>query len=593
MKMRDWPLYRIRHAHHYRTRRRVVHLPALRLRALPERLIEGITHSICTLEFENNRELYDWILDAVGAPRDARPHQYEFARLNLSYTVMSKRKLLELVTRGIVDGWDDPRMPTISGLRRRGTTPEAIRAFCERIGVAKNNSTVELELFEHVLREDLDARSPRFMAVLRPLRVVVDNLPEGHVETIEAPLWPEALAPAAGGPTSRPLPFSRHLLIERDDFSASPPPDFFRLAPGREVRLRHAYVARCTSFELDPSTGEPTVVHVELDLESKGAPRKTKGTLHWVSEPHAGTAEVRLYDRLFEGDDDTSEVSARSLELIAARVEPALLEHAAGAHVQLERLGFFFTDPKLSCPGAPVFGRTVGLKDAWARATARAKEPRPSAPEGSPSAVEGPDAKKPDAKKPDAKKPDAKVASEAEPLSPEARALVLAHGLPEAEARRLTEPGAHAAELARLFEAARGHGGAPRALSKWLVNEVSHRGRVAGLEKLTPAALAGLVELAESGALSAAQAREVLGLLLTSGGDPREIMAARGLGQITDDAALVAVIDAVLAEADELVARYRGGQTSLLGALVGQVMRKAGGKAPAKRVGELLKERLG
>jgi glutaminyl-tRNA synthetase len=377
MKMRDWPLVRIRHASHYRRGTQWCIYPLYDFAHCLSDLIEGITHSICTLEFESNRELYDWIVEAVGAKDpDNRPHQYEFARLNVSYTMMSKRKLLHLVETKIVNGWDDPRMPTLSGMRRRGYTPEAIRELCERVGVAKNNSIVELALLEHLLREDLEKRSPRVLGVLRPLRVVIETVAEGHVEELDAPLWPSEM----GHEGSRKVPFSRVLYIDRDDFLESPPKDFHRLAPGREVRLRHAYVIRCERVVKD-ANGEIVELVCSHDPASRGEAtpggKRIKGTIHWVSAEHAFEAEVRLYDRLFVteapgiSDDMGKELNPESLVTVRAKLEPSLATAKAGDRVQLERLGFFFVDPVDSKDGAPIFNKTVGLKDSWAKVASR------------------------------------------------------------------------------------------------------------------------------------------------------------------------------------------------------------------------------
>jgi glutaminyl-tRNA synthetase len=335
--------------------------------------LEGITHSLCTLEFEDHRPLYDWFLDELGI---YHPQQIEFARLNVNYTVLSKRKLLTLVEQGYVTGWDDPRMPTLSGMRRRGYTPEAIRTFCERIGVAKRNSVVDVALLEHYLREDLNRRAPRVMAVLRPLRVVIDNYPEDQVEELEAVNNPED--PSMG---TRKVPFSRVLYIERDDFREDPPKQFFRLAPGREVRLRYAYFITCTGVVKDERTGEVVELHCTYDPATRGgdAPdgRKVRATLHWVSAAHALPTEVRLYDQLFvkadpsedeEGSDFTASLNPQSLEVLkSCWVEPSLADAEPGSRYQFERLGYFCVDSVDSAPGALVFNRTVTLRDTWAR----------------------------------------------------------------------------------------------------------------------------------------------------------------------------------------------------------------------------------
>ena len=370
--LRDPVMYRILKAAHHRTGDRWCIYPMYDWAHGQSDSIERITHSICTLEFREHRPLYDWYLDALGV---YHPQQIEFARLNVSWTVMSKRRLLQLVDEGLVAGWDDPRMPTISGMRRRGFTPEAIRHFASIIGVDTTESTVDVALLEHCVREDLNRRAPRYMAVLRPLKVVLENYPEGRTEEVEAVNNPEE--PAAG---TRTVPFSRVLYIERDDFLEDPPKQFFRLAPGREVRLRYAYFVKCTGVVKDPKTGEITELRCTYDPATRGgdAPdgRKVKATLHWVSAAHAVTGEVRLYDHLFakedpddvpEGQDWRANLNPRSLEtLTGCRLEPALAGLPVESRVQFERLGYFCVDPD-SQPGAPVFNRTLTLRDEWAR----------------------------------------------------------------------------------------------------------------------------------------------------------------------------------------------------------------------------------
>jgi len=374
MVMRDPTLYRIKNVSHYRTGDAWCIYPMYDFTHCLSDMLEGITHSVCTLEFENNRELYDWVLDALKTP--CHPQQIEFARLNLNYTVLSKRKLIELVERGAVTGWDDPRMPTISGYRRRGYTPEAIRTFCERIGVARADSTVDIGLMEHCLREDLNRRAPRVMAVLRPLKVTIENYPEGQTEELNAINNPED--PAAG---TRRVPFGREIYIEREDFMENPPKKFFRLAPGREVRLRYAYFVKCVEAVKDPVTGEVTELRCTYDPATRGgdAPdgRKVQGTLHWVSAAHAVTAEVHLYDHLFtrenpndveEGRHFTDYLNPGSLEVLGdCRLEPSLAAAAPGSRFQFERMGYFCADLKDSQPGRPVFNRSVTLRDTWAK----------------------------------------------------------------------------------------------------------------------------------------------------------------------------------------------------------------------------------
>jgi glutaminyl-tRNA synthetase len=381
--MRDPVMYRILHVPHHRTGDAWCIYPLYDYAHCVSDSLEGITHSLCTLEFEDHRPLYDWFLDALGI---YHPQQIEFARLNLAYTVLSKRRLLTLVEQGHVRGWDDPRMPTISGMRRRGYTPEAIRTFCERIGVAKRNSIVDPALLEHCVREDLNRRAPRVMAVLRPLRVVIVNYPEGRVEELEAVNNPED--PGMG---TRRVPFSRVLYIERDDFREDPPKQFFRLAPGREVRLRYAYFITCVDVVKDPRTGEVVELRCTYDPATRGgdAPdgRRVRATLHWVSAAHALPAEVRLYDRLFlkadpndteEGVDFTAYLNPNSLQVLKpCWVEPSLASAAPGSRYQFERLGYFCLDPVDAAPGDLVFNRTVTLRDTWAKIE-KAQQPEPA-----------------------------------------------------------------------------------------------------------------------------------------------------------------------------------------------------------------------
>jgi len=372
LNMRDPIMYRILHAGHHRTGNAWCIYPTYDWAHGLEDSIEGITHSLCSLEYENHRPLYDWFLDALGI---FHPRQIEFARLNVTYTVLSKRRLLELVKVGCVSGFDDPRMPTLAGLRRRGYTPEALRDFCRRIGIAKFDSTVDVQLLEHCLRDDLNQRALRRMGVLRPLRVVIENYPEGRSEELDAVNNPED--PAAG---TRQVPFGRILYIERDDFLESPPKEFFRLAPGREVRLRYAYFITCTGVVKHPTTGEVTELVCTYDPATRGgdAPdgRKVEATLHWVSAAHAVEAQVRLYDHLFTkpdpddvapGKDWLANLNPKSLEVLkGCKVEPGLAAARPGERFQFERLGYFCAD-KDSRPGALAFNRTVTLKDTWVK----------------------------------------------------------------------------------------------------------------------------------------------------------------------------------------------------------------------------------
>ena len=368
--MRDPTLYRIRHAEHHRTGNKWCIYPMYDYTHCLSDSIEGITHSLCTLEFINNRELYDWVLETLGA---YRPQQIEFARLNVTYTVLSKRKLIQLVKEGHVTGWDDPRMPTLSGMRRRGIPPEALREFCSRIGLARADSTVEYSMLEFCVREYLNEHTPRVMAVLDPIKVVIENYPEGQVEEFDMPYHPED---ASYG--SRKVPFSRELYIERDDFRLEPPKKYHRLAPGAEVRLRYAYFITCREAVLDDA-GNVVELRCVYDPESKGGQspdgRKVKGTIHWVSASHAIPAEVRLYEQLFavenpnataEGQTFLDYLNPESLKKVEAKLEPALASFKAGDKMQFERLGYFCKD-KDSTNALAVFNRTTTLRDTWAK----------------------------------------------------------------------------------------------------------------------------------------------------------------------------------------------------------------------------------
>jgi glutaminyl-tRNA synthetase len=380
INMRDPTLYRIRHASHHRTGDAWSIYPTYDYAHPISDAIEGITHSLCTLEFADHRPLYDWIVDALsGTAREfhSRPQQIEFARLNLNYTVMSKRKLLALVQQRLVHGWDDPRMPTIAGIRRRGFTPEAVRDFCARIGVAKKENVIDIALLEHTVREDLNRRALRALAVLRPLKVVIENYPEGRVEEVSATNNPED--PSAG---TRRIAFTRVLYIEQEDFMETPPKKFFRLSPGTEVRLRYSYILRCERVIRDAS-GTLMELRCSYDADSLNGPtamRKVKGTIHWVSADHAQDAEIRLYDRLFQsedpgagGRDPLDDLSPKSFERIeGAKVEPALASAVPGERFQFERQGYFCVDPD-SRAGKLVFNRTVTLKDSWAKIQNRTK----------------------------------------------------------------------------------------------------------------------------------------------------------------------------------------------------------------------------
>ncbi len=591
MIMRDPVLYRIRHATHYRTGNAWAVYPMYDFAHCLSDAIEQITHSLCTLEFENNREIYDWLVERVSVP--ARPRQYEFARLNLSYTMMSKRKLLQLVGEGHVSGWDDPRLPTLSGFRRRGVTPEAIRAFCERVGVAKTHNVIDLALLEFSIRDDLNHRAPRVLGVLRPLPLVIENYPDTE-ETFEAPYWPRDV-PKEG---SRALPFGRELLIERDDFEEDPPAGFHRLAPGREVRLRYAYVVRCTGVDRDDA-GNIVRVRCTYDPETRGGTtpdgRRIPGTIHWVSSAHAVPAEVRLYDRLFKseapgtGDHDFREdLNPDSLEVLTdARVEPGLVSAQQGDHFQLERQGYFAVDPDRARKGDKlVLNRTVTLRDTWAKVAGDADQERAE----SAAARAAEKAAHKAAQRAQAQSEASAPVLEGEALAAFGR--LQTDGLGEQEARVLV---ANAA-LSVLYHAAVGAeaDASPRGIANWAVNEL--RGLIGDRDLATlpieGKALASLVALVERDAITAAAAKDVLAELIEQGGDPAAIVERRGLAKVDDTSALLPWVQAAIAENAAQADAYRSGKHALLGFFVGQVMKRSGGKADPKQVRALLQEQL-
>ncbi|HEX6135654.1 MAG TPA: glutamine--tRNA ligase/YqeY domain fusion protein [Longimicrobiales bacterium] len=597
MLMRDPVLYRIRHAHHYRQGDAWCIYPLYDYAHPIEDAIECITHSLCTLEFENNRELYDWIVanvprgdDGVAVPPQSHPEQTEFARLALDYTVMSKRKLLQLVNRGDVSGWDDPRMPTIAGLRRRGVTPEAIRAFCELIGVAKANTRVDIAKLEYAIRDDLNHRAPRVMCVLRPLRVVITNWPAGGVEELDAPYWPHDV-PKEG---SRPVPFSGELYIEREDFAEDPPQGFFRLAPGREVRLRYGYIIRCDEV-VKNADGEVVELRCSYDPGTRGgaAPggRNVKGTIHWVSAAHAVPCEVRLYDRLFTDPDpeagDDADFRARlnpdSLVVIErAFIEPGVAGADPGVHFQFERLGYFTTDIVDSAPDALVFNRTVTLRDTWAKVA-------PGAPGRSDGRPDRTQKRAPRKRAPQQREARAAPAERDPALEGRLRRYQAELGVPAEQADVLTRDVA----ISTFFENAMAAGAAPLSAARLIVNELPREARER-LDSLPTdgTAVGTLVRMIDAGEISSSAAREVLDELIRSGGAPGDIVERRGLRQVSDEAALRAAIDDVLRDHPDKVEQYRAGRTGLLGFFVGQAMARTGGRANPAVLKSLLEAAL-
>lgn len=588
--MRDPLLYRIRHASHHRTRDSWCIYPMYDYAHPLEDAFEGVTHSICTLEFESNRELYDWVLDSLG-PWDPRPRQYEFARLALGYTVLSKRKLRQLVVERCVSGWDDPRMPTIAGMRRRGVTPEALRDFAELIGVAKNNSNVDIGKLEHAIRGDLEPRSPRALAVLAPLPVTIVNWPAGKFEELDISWWPAE--PARG---DRKVPFGGELLVERDDFAEDPPADWKRLAPGREVRLAGAYVIRCEEV-VRGAGGEITALRCTYDPGSRpgeGAARRAGGTINWVHATRSVPAEVRLYERLFRVEQPDAEenfldaLNPASLTVArGARIEPALAGAAPEARYQFLRQGFFFADPVDSRPGAPVWNRTLTLKDAWTAraAAARAPEPRKAREqkEAAPVPAASPRKTRPEFR--------AEARAESPQLLERYRSYVKDLGLSEDEADLLTGDAA----TATYFDAAVAAGARPATASRWLLNDLAG---LAGESALTALPLPGaafgrFVALVDAGRLTPGAAKTLLADLVASGGDPEARMRGLGLAKLEDRGAVEAAVSRALEAHAAEVARYRAGEKKLFGVLLGAAMRQAQGAADAALVREILMEKLG
>jgi glutaminyl-tRNA synthetase len=601
MLMRDPILYRIRHAEHYRQGAAWCIYPLYDYAHPIEDAIECVTHSLCTLEFENNRELYDWVVDnlprgqdGTAIPPESRPEQTEFARLALDYTVMSKRKLLQLVSDGSVSGWDDPRMPTLAGLRRRGVTPEAIRAFCDLIGVGKANTRVDIAKLEYAIRDDLNQRSPRVMCVLRPLRVVLTNWPAGHVEMVDAPCWPHDV-PREG---TRPVPFSGELYIEADDFREDAPRGWFRLAPGREVRLRYGYIIRCDEAVRDEA-GDIVELRCSYDPATKGGAavegRTVKGTLHWVSAAHAVPCEVRLYDRLFTAPDpEAGTVDFRTMlspdslvTVTGALAEPSMAGAAPGDRFQFERLGYFAADTD-SRPGSPVFNRTVTLRDTWARiepgVTAKPSDGRPDRSRAKPA-----DAAAVSKAREAAARDETPRVERSPALDATRSRYVSEYGLSGEQADILTRDAA----VAAFFEAALGASPRPQAVAKWIVNEMPResRERLAALP-VEGGAVGRLVELVEAGTITGSAGREVMAELLASGGEPASIVEQRGLALIDDEAQLRRIVDAVVAANPAKADEYRAGRSGLLGFFIGQVMGRTGGRASPDLARRLVTERL-
>ncbi len=550
-----------------------------------------MTHSLCTLEFENNRALYDWVLDNVGF-EEPRSHQYEFAELVVEHAVLSKRRILPLVQAGVVSGWDDPRLSTVRGFRRRGVPPEALRRFIEMVGVARTHSTVDVAKFDFSIREVLNQSAPRVMAVLDPLRVVLTNYPEGTSETLDAPYYPHDV-PLEG---SRELPFGRELFIERSDFAEDPPKGFRRLRPGGEVRLRYGYVIRCDEV-VRGDGGEVLELRCTYDPETRsgstGDGRKVQGTIHWVSAAHALDAEIRLYDRLFldaaevEEDDAESDlltlVNPGSLRCITgAKVEPSVADDAPDVRYQFERTGYFWRDPVDGVGDSLVFNRIVTLKDSWVkRGTVSVEKPK-SQPKRGAGAGQG----------------DRPVVSDERASLRSTNAAMAARferyqadwGVSAEHADLLTDSLA----TADFFEAAVAGHPNPTGLAAWMVTDLRGLLGARALPELpiTGAALGRLVALVDSGRLTRRAGKDVLARLAADGGDPEALMTEMGLERVGDEDALQKAVETVLSAWPEKVEEYRAGKRNLIGLFVGEVMKATGGAADPQSVRKILTQHL-
>ena len=595
MLMRDPVLYRIRHASHYRQGDEWCIYPMYDYAHCLEDAFEDVTHSICTLEFENNRELYDWVLDSVGF-EEPRTHQYEFARLDLAHAVLSKRRIIPLVEAGVVSGWDDPRLSTVRGIRRRGVPPEALRLFCEMIGVAKAQSVVDIGKLEYAIREVLNQAAPRVMAVLDPIKIVLTDYPDGQTEEFEAPYFPHDV-PREG---TRMVPFSNELFIERTDFEEDPPPGFWRLVPGGEVRLRHAYVIRCEKVVRDKA-GQLVELHCTHDSESRGgkgtAGRKVKGTIQWVSAAHALTAEIRLYDHLFleipESDSDEDEeilsrINPDSLRILkGAKVEPSISDDSPDTRYQFERTGYFWKDPVDGVGEELVFNRIVSLKDSWSRSAAKSDVKVPRDKSGSGKVMNKP-------RRPE--KPTVNESREAaRAVDPQLMARFERYsddlGLTLEQADLLTT----SPEVSDFFEKALAVYDEPAEVAGWLTTDVRGLLGARRLKDLTfdGEGLGQLIALVAADRLSRRAGKDVLARMIDEGGDPDQLMVEMGLEKVSDPSALESVIEEILAAWPEKVIEYQAGKSGLIGMFVGEVMKSTNGAADPKVARELLLEKLG
>ncbi|MEA2099323.1 MAG: glutamine--tRNA ligase/YqeY domain fusion protein [Campylobacterota bacterium] len=569
MKMRDPLLYRIRHAHHFRAGDEWSIYPMYDFAHCLSDYLEGVSHSLCTLEFENNRDIYNWVLDTLGL-KSPRPYQYEFARLGINYTVMSKRKLLELVEGGEVSGWDDPRMPTIAGYRRRGYTPESILNFCDQIGIAKANSMVDVAQLEFCIRDDLNKKVPRVMCVLDPLKVTIENY-EGS-EEIDAPYYPHDV-PKEGG---RKIPFSKEIYIERDDFMENPPKAYFRLTSEQAVRLRHGYIITCKEVIKD-ADGNIVEIKAQYHSDSKSGSDtsgiKVKSAIQWVSAKEAKTIEVRVYDRLYSSQtpEGMEDLNPNSLQIIKnALIEPAVILEKPDERFQFERQGYFYADPIDYTDETPVFNKIVGLKDSYAKKKKTTKSES----------------------KPQTKK--IQVDGEVASMSEEQKTLFDKYtgdlGLNGEVANIL----ARDEYLSRFYEEALSVLNSPVNLSNMVVNEVARELKQIEIDELkfTAKQIAQLVEMIDDKTISSKIAKQVFEEMAKSGENPTQIVEAKGLVQISDPSIILPIVDEIIAKNPDNVDKFKAGNTKLLGFFVGQVLKATGGKANPKVVNSLVQEKL-
>ena len=570
MKMRDPLLYRIRRVEHFRAGDEWSIYPMYDFAHCLSDYIEGVTHSFCTLEFENNREIYDWVLDTLEL-KPPRPYQYEFARLNINYTVMSKRKLLELVESKAVSGWDDPRLPTIAGYKRRGYTPESILAFCDQVGVAKANSMVDVAQLEFCIRDDLNKKVPRVMAVLHPLKVTIENY-EGDGEELEASYYPDDV-PKEG---LRKLPFSREIYIDREDFSENPPKGYFRLTPEQPVRLKHAYIIRVKEIVKDED-GKIVEIKAEYYKDSKsGSDRsgiKVKSAIQWVEAKSAKMAEVRLYDRLYKTEmpEGMEDLNPDSLKIIKdALIEPAVINDKPDVRFQFEREGYFYAEPEEYTDEKPVFNKIVGLKDSWGK---KKRAPRESS-------------------RTQSKK--VQIDGEVAPMNATEQARFNRYTQELALNNEVANILARDEQLASFYEDALSHGVAAITLANIVANEVARELKEQQIEALqfTAKQIAQLVKMIDEKTISTKIAKQVFTEMLISGKNPADIVEEKGLVQISDPAVIEPIIEEVIAKNPDNVAKFRAGNTKLLGFFVGQVLKATGGKANPQVVNRLVGEKL-